>query len=216
MRRIDWQPGTGPLFMKVALIGASGNAGSRILQELVNRGHTVLAVARHANRIPTGSAITARDLDASDGSALSAAITGYDAAISAVKFLQTDSQGLIDSIARAGVTRYLVVGGAGSLQLASGELEMDSPFFPAHVKPEAAAGARFLGQLRASTLDWTFISPSRIFQPGMRSGVFRLGTDHLLVGADGKSVISFEDFAMALVDELEQPRHVRSRFTVGY
>jgi uncharacterized protein len=202
--------------MKVALIGASGNAGSRILRELINRSHEVLAVARHARRIPALNGITIRTLDANDGIALTAAIQGCDAVISAVKFLETDTQGLIDSVSRAGIKRYLVVGGAGTLELAPGELEMDSPYFPPQVKREAAAGARFLAQLRACELDWCYVCPSRFFQAGGRTGIFRLGTDQLLFGADGKSAISFEDFAMALVDELERPEHLRRRFTVGY
>jgi putative NADH-flavin reductase len=202
--------------MKVALIGASGNAGSRILRELAGRSHNVLALARDAARIPTLPGVCARSLDVNDRVALGSALKDHDAVISAVKFTAADTQGLIDSVALSGVSRYLVVGGAGSLEIAPGLLEMDSPNFPAHVKPEAAAGARFLSQLRASALDWTYISPSRFFQPGTRTGVFRLGSDHLLTGVDGRSAISFEDFAMAIVDELERPRHSRRRFTVGY
>jgi putative NADH-flavin reductase len=202
--------------MKVALIGASGNAGSRILKELVNRSHTVLALARNTDRIPNLPGVRARALDVNDRAALASELEDHDAVISAIKFTAADTQGLIDSLLLAGVNRYLVVGGAGSLEIAPGLLEMDSPAFPAHVRPEAAAGARFLSQLRASALDWTFISPSRLFQPGVRTGVFRIGGDHLLIGVDGKSAISFEDFAMAMVDELEQPRHSRRRFTIGY
>jgi uncharacterized protein len=202
--------------MKVALIGASGNAGSRILEELAGRSHNVLGLARDAARIRTLPGVCARSLDVNDRVALGSALKDHDAVISAVKFTAADTQGLIDSVALSGVTRYLVVGGAGSLEIAPGLLEMDSPNFPAHVKPEAAAGARFLSQLRASALDWTYISPSRFFQPGKRTGVFRIGSDQLLTGVDGRSAISFEDFAMAMVDELERPRHSRRRFTVGY
>jgi putative NADH-flavin reductase len=202
--------------MKVALIGASGNAGSRILKELVDRSHAVLALARNTDRIPTLPGVRSRALDVNDRAALPSALRDHDAVISAIKFTAADTQGLIDSVLLAGVNRYLVVGGAGSLEIAPGLLEMDSPSFPAHVRPEAAAGASFLSQLRASALNWTFISPSRFFQPGARTGVFRIGGDQLLIGVDGKSAISFEDFAMAMVDELERPRHSRRRFTVGY
>jgi putative NADH-flavin reductase len=94
--------------------------------------------------------------------------------------------------------------------------EVDGPNFPPRVKPEALKGALFLEKLRASTLDWTFLSPSRIFFAGERTGQFRVGEDTLLFDAAGKSSISFEDYAVALVDEIETPRHVRSRFTVGY
>jgi putative NADH-flavin reductase len=93
---------------------------------------------------------------------------------------------------------------------------MDDPRFPLAVKPEAEAGGRFLDQLRASELEWTFLSPSRLFAPGERTGKFRLGKDQLLVDHTGRSAISMEDYAIALVDELERPAHVCARFTVGY
>jgi putative NADH-flavin reductase len=202
--------------MIVALIGASGNAGSRILAELSRRGHEIRALVRHPDRVPALTGVTAHQVDANDGQALSALLRGADAAISSVKFKDTDPRGLIESVRRAGVKRYLVVGGAGSLEIEPGLREVDGPNFPPHVRPEALKGADFLEQLRASDLDWTFLSPSRIFFAGERTGVFRMGSDQLLVDAGGKSSISFEDYAVALVDELERPAHVRRRFTVGY
>ena len=93
---------------------------------------------------------------------------------------------------------------------------MDDPRFPVAVKPEAEAGSRFLDQLRASELEWTFLSPARLFAPGERTAKFRLGKDQLLVDHAGRSAISMEDYAIALVDELERPAHVCARFTVGY
>ena len=202
--------------LKVALIGASGNAGSRILHELANRGHQVLALVRHPEKVPSLKGVTARAVDANDAAALSAALKGQDAVISSVKFKDTDTAALIRAVKQAGVKRYLVVGGAGSLEIAPGQLEMNSPKFPPHVKPEAQKGADFLEQLRASDLDWTFISPSRFFIAGQRTGKFRLGKDQLLVDPEGKSSISFEDYAVALADELERPQHSRQRFTCGY
>lgn len=202
--------------MKVALIGASGAAGSRILRELVGRGHTVRALARHPEKIEQLKGVEALAADTADSSALSKLLKGVDAVISAIKFKDFDGPALIEAVRAAGVKRYLVVGGAGSLEVAPGMLEMNSPKFPPHVKPEAQQGAQFLEQLRSSGLDWTFLSPSRFFTPGERTGKFRLGTDQLLTDATGKSAISFEDYAVALVDELEQSRHVRARFTVGY
>jgi putative NADH-flavin reductase len=166
--------------------------------------------------VPAREGVTAHQVDANDGQALSALLRGADAVISSVKFKDTDPRGLIESVRRAGVKRYLVVGGAGSLEIAPGLREVDGPNFPALVRPEALKGAEFLEQLRASDLDWTFVSPSRIFFAGERTGVFRIGSDQLLVDAAGKSSISFEDYAVALVDELERPAHVRRRFTVGY
>ena len=202
--------------MKVALIAASGNAGSRILTELLNRGHEVVALASDASKISVATGVTARSVDANNVAALSDAIRGCDAVISARKFKETNNQGLIDAVRAAGIKRYLVVGGAGSLETAPGVKEMDSPRFPPHVLPEAQAGAAFLAQLKQCDLDWTFLSPSRFFQPGERTGKFRLGTEQLLVDADGKSAISMEDYAIALIDELEQGRHIKQRFTVGY
>ncbi|MGA8096591.1 MAG: NAD(P)-dependent oxidoreductase [Steroidobacteraceae bacterium] len=202
--------------MKVALIGASGNAGSRILAELVRRGHQVLALVRHPEKVPALEGVAAVPAEANDVAALSNLLTGADAVVSSVKFKDTETQGLIEAVRRARVKRYLVVGGAGSLEVAPGLREVDSPEFPPHVRPEALKGAEFLDQLRRSDLDWTFLSPSRIFFAGTRTGKFRLGNDQLLFDKAGKSSISLEDYAIALVDELERPRHIRARFTVGY
>ena len=202
--------------MRVALIGASGAAGSRILRELVSRGHTVLALARHPEKIEQLPGVEARAADTGDAVALTRLLKGAEAVISAVKFKDFDGATLIGAVRAAGVKRYLVVGGAGSLEISPGLLEMNSPNFPPHVKPEAQKGADYLQQLRSSDLDWTFLSPSRFFNPGERTGKFRLGMDQLLSDASGKSSISFEDYAVALVDELENSRHVRARFTVGY
>jgi uncharacterized protein len=203
--------------MHVALVGATGSAGSRILQELVGRGHKVLGIARHIEKLPVMPGVTGRSVDVNDSAALATAIKGCEVLISSVKFKETRTLGLIDAARAAGVQRYLVVGGAGSLLLPDGTREMDSPKFPAFVLPEANAGGQFLDQLRATTdLSWTYISPSRFFNPGERTGKYRVGTDHLLMDASGKSAISQEDYAIALVDELEKPLHIRQRFTVGY
>lgn len=123
---------------------------------------------------------------------------------------------LIEAVRQADVKRYLVVGGAGSLEVAPGKRLVDQPEFPQIYKPEATKGAEFLTLLRIVTdLDWTFLSPSAMFVPGERTGKFRLGKDALLSGEKGSS-ISFEDYAIAMVDEIEKPVHVRQRFTVGY
>ncbi len=202
--------------MKVALLGATGAAGSRILKELSDRGHAVAALSRHPEKTPALPGVTAQALEAADIDATAQALRGADAVVSAVKFTSVDTAGLIEAVRRAGVKRYVVVGGAGSLWVSPGVREVDGPGFPEHVKPEARAGWAFLEQLRASDLDWTFFSPSRMFTPGERTGKFRLGTDDLIFDAEGRSAISFEDYAVALVDELETPRHVRARFTAGY
>ena len=203
--------------MKVALIGASGNAGSRILQELAARGHAVTAIAREPQRIAAGANITAVKGDADAPDALAKLIAGHDVVVSAVHFTASDPNKLIAAVKTAGVPRYIVVGGAGSLEVAPGARLVDQPSFPAAYKAEALAGGVFLDLLKAEpALNWTFLSPSALFVPGERTGKFRLGRDTLLTAADGKSSISFEDYAIALVDEIEKPAHERQRFTVGY
>ncbi|GLK76302.1 3-beta hydroxysteroid dehydrogenase [Methylopila jiangsuensis] len=202
--------------MRVALIGASGNVGSRIVAELVRRGHAVTAIARHPERIPAAPGVTPVAGDLFDADALAAALKGHDAAVSSVMFAASDPQKLIAAVKASGAPRYLVVGGAGSLYAAPGVRLIDTPEFPAAYREEASAGAAFLDRLKAEPdLDWTFLSPSAVFGPGERTGAFRLGADDLLTTAAGSS-ISYEDFAVALVDELERPAHSRARFTVGY
>ncbi len=202
--------------MKVALVGASGNVGARILNELVTRGHDVTAIVRHPERVPAGPHVTAKKGDAADQTDLANLLKGHDAAISAVRFADSDPHTLIEAVRASGVKRYLVVGGAGSLEVAPGKKLIDTPEFPAAYKAEAAAGAAFLDMLRSEKdLDWTFLSPSALFAAGARTSKFRLGKDQLLTTEKGSS-ISFEDYAIALVDELEKPRHSRQRFTVGY
>ena len=203
--------------MNIALIGASGQAGSRILAELAGRGHHVTAIARHPDRIAKGPTITARHGDVVDGDGLAHLLAGHDAVVSAVHFTASDPDILIATVKAAGVPRYLVVGGAGSLEVAPGVRLIDTPGFPTAYRAEAARGCDFLDRLRRETdLDWTFLSPSALFVPGERTGRFRLGTDALLVDGAGTSAISFEDYAVAVADELERPRHSRRRFTVGY
>ena len=202
--------------MSIALIGASGNAGSRILKELSDRGHTVTAIARNPEKIATLGKVTTKKGDVFDKDALVALLKGHDVVISSVHFTASDAQVLIDAVKAAGAKRYIVVGGAGSLEVAPGVKLIDTPEFPAIYKEEASRGNDFLELLKKeSTLDWTFISPSAMFVPGERTGKFRLGGDQLLANEQGSS-ISFEDYAIALVDEIEKPAHQRKRFTVGY
>jgi len=202
--------------MNVALIGATGNAGSRILAELANRGHSVTAIVRNPDHVPSLPGVTATKGDANDQAGLADLLKRHDAVISSVMFIASDPAKLIGAVQASGVKRYLVVGGAGSLEVAPGLKVVDTPDFPAEYKAEATAGGVFLDALRGTDdLDWTFLSPSAMFVPGERTSKFRLGTDQLLVNDDGSS-ISFEDYAIALVDELEKPVHVRQRFTVGY
>jgi len=203
--------------MKIAVIGASGNAGSRISAELARRGHNVTAIARNPEKIARQATVTPTAGDVMDQAGLVRLLTGHDVAISSVHFLASDPVKLIGAAKESKVGRYLVVGGAGSLEVAPGVRLVTTPGFPVAYKAEAEKGAAFLDLLRAEKeLNWTFLSPSALFVAGERTGKFRLGTDQLLTAADGKSSISFEDFAVALADEIERPAHIRQRFTIGY
>lgn len=203
--------------MKIALIGASGNVGTRIVAEALSRGHQVTGIARNPEKLPAKSGLTAKKGDASDPNALAKVLAGHDAVVSSVPFRSTKAAQVIGAAKKSGVKRLLVVGGAGSLEVAPGVALIDTPQFPEIYKAEASAGRDFLNALRAEKeLDWTYLSPQAFFVPGERTGKFRLGDDQLLIGADGQSRVSMEDYAIALVDELEKPAHSRRRFTVGY
>ncbi len=203
--------------MKIAIIGATGNVGSRLVDEALSRGHHVTAIARDAGHLPPDENLEFLKADATNPEKLSEALKGHAAVISATRFQQVEPESLIGAVRRSSVKRYLVVGGAGSLEVSPGLALVDSPGFPALYRDESLAGKAFLDALRkVEDLDWTMLSPSALFTAGKRTGVFRLGQDSLLTSADGKSWISFEDFAVALLNEVEHPQHIRARFTVGY
>ena len=170
-------------------------------------------VARHTEgRLPAGA-----QLPSPDAQALQDAVTGHDVVLSAAHFSTLPASAIIEPVKKAGVKRLLFVGGAGSLLLPGDTKVIDSPGFPDEYRPEATAGGVYLDTLRAEKdLDWSFLSPSAEFVEGERTGKFRLGTDRLLINSEGKSWISFADFAIAMLDEVEQPKHSRQRFTVGY
>lgn len=203
--------------MKIALIGATGFIGSRLLAELTSRGHEVTAIVRNPEKVPQGAGIVAEKGDVYDKDGLAALLAGHDAVISSVHYTASDPAVLLAAVKQSGVKRYLVVGGAGSLEVAPGVKLFDTKEFPALYLDEARKGGAYLDQLKGeSDLDWTFLSPSALIEPGERTGKFRLGKDQLLVDGNGQSRISAEDYAIALVDELEKPAHSRRRFTVGY
>ncbi|MFJ6827120.1 NAD(P)-dependent oxidoreductase [Pseudomonas sp. NPDC090964] len=202
---------------KIAIIGATGRAGSQLLEEALRRGHSVVAIARNTDTLAARASVTVEQVDALNADALQQAISGSDVVISAAHFATLPAAAVIGPVKKAGVKRLLVVGGAGSLLLPDGSRVIDSPGFPAEYKAEASAGAEFLEALRQEQeLDWTFLSPSAEFVETERTGRFRLGHDHLLVSAEGRSWISFADYAIALIDEVEKHQHPRQRFTVGY
>ncbi|NWB94716.1 NAD(P)-dependent oxidoreductase [Pseudomonas gingeri] len=202
---------------KIAIIGATGRAGSQLLEEALRRGHSVTAIARNPAQLAGRAGVVSKAVDALDAAALEAAVAGHDVVISAAHFSTLPAAAVIGPVKKAGVKRLLVVGGAGSLLLPGGTRVIDSPGFPPEYKAEASAGAEFLETLRQEKdLDWSFLSPSAEFVEGERSGHFRLGKDDLLVSAEGRSWITFADYAIALLDEVEKPAHSRQRFAVGY
>lgn len=212
--------------MNIVLIGASGYVGSALLEEALARNHQVSALVGHPEKLAARPQLSAMKTDALDTTALARQLHGHDAVISAFSgHAQTDVYGyyvrgirsIIDATKASAVPRLLVVGGAASLEVAPGVQLLDTPDFPAQWRETAAGAREALNLLRAEpALDWTLLSPSAYLEPGERTGRFRLGGDQLLVGADGQSRISLQDYAVAMIDELERPAHSRQRFTVGY
>lgn len=199
--------------MKIAILGATGRAGSEIAAELAHRGHDVLAISRKPG--PAVDHVTPLALDASISAALTAALRGQDVVVSAMRFADTDAQALIAAVTASGVPRFLVVGGAAGLKTGDGKRLFDSPHFPDAYRAEAGAGIAFLDALETSDgPDWTFLSPAMVFDTGPRTGTYRTGKDDLLTDKDGTSFISFADYAIAMADEIETPRHHRERFAV--
>ena len=203
--------------MKIAIIGATGNVGTRLVNEALSRHHAVSGIARDPAKLARRTGLSATIGDVTKPDELLPLLKGHDVIISALRFQGTDPQQLIDLVRRSGVKRYLVVGGAASLEIAPGQILLNAPNFPPAYKPEASAAKAFLDALlNVTDLDWTYVSPSAFFGPGERTGKFRLSDNMLLTAADGKSSISYEDYAVALLDEIEHPKHIRGRFTVGY
>lgn len=204
--------------MHVAVLGASGKGGSQIVKELAARGHTVVGISRHPENIPQMEGVTAKAGDAANAQELADLIRDVDAVISALHFDIT-AEHLLGAVKAAGVNRLLVMGGAASLKGPDGVRLYDSPGFPEEIKPYVIGGIHFLDALRQEQdVDWTFFSPAMEIFFGERKGPgsFRLGKDELITDADGKSRISYADYAIAMVDELEQHRHSRERFTAAY
>ena len=207
--------------MNVVLYGATGNSGSSILQELVNRGHRVTAVARDTSKLP--ATVTAIRDDLSSVDKIASTIAGADVVISAYAPPPSDSDALlgvtereIQAVKKAGKARLIVVGGAGLLEVAPGVSLIASGHLPAEYLPIANAHQKALEILKKSDVNWTYFSPGAYFVPGERTGKFRLGTTGLITDAKGESRISFPDYAIALVDEIEKPAHERGQMSIGY
>lgn len=211
--------------MKVALFGSTGQIGSRVLNEATDRGHQVTAIVRDPAKAPARAANVVTG-EVTSAQSVADTVAGHDAVISAVGGVPEGQEPIVVQAARAllaglpeaGVDRLLVVGGAGSLLAPNGARLIDQPDFPEHVKPFSMAQVDALEIYRADAagLRWTFLSPADDIEPGERTGHFVLGEDEAVYDASGRSHISMEDYAVALVDELETPRHIGRRFTLGY
>jgi putative NADH-flavin reductase len=216
--------------MKVVLLAATGQAGRTILSELISRGHQVTAVARNPDKLPESINRVRDDLSSTDR--IVEIIAGADTVVSAFgppkddpRFfsdvhytdqLASVTERVIAAVRKAGVPRLIMVGGCGSLEFSPGVTVLKSGHWPEKLVPIATSHMKAFAALRASDINWTYFSPPMLIEPGVRTGKFRLGGDSLITDEQGKSWVSFEDYAVALVDELEKPAHERSRFTIGY
>ncbi|HSL02473.1 MAG TPA: NAD(P)-dependent oxidoreductase [Nitrospiraceae bacterium] len=213
--------------MKTTLIGATGYVGSAILKEALDRGHEVTAIARHPEKIKPHTKLRPQKGDVYNADDVARLDTGHDAVISAFNPGWSNSdiynqqvrgtRTIINGVKKAGIKRLLLIGGAGSLEVNPGVQSVYLPEFPVEYKQGALATREALNMLRNETgLEWSFLSPSADVFPGPRTGKFRLGVDQLLTNTQGESRISVEDYAMPMIDEVEKPKHIRLRFTVGY
>ena len=212
--------------MNLTLIGASGFIGTAVLNEALARGHRVTALVTRPERLAAHANLSAQAADVMDVAKLTSQLAGFDAVVSAfsghaqadtLEYFVAGVRNIITAAKEARAPRLLMVGGAGSLEVAPGVQLVDTPDFPAQYKASAEGARSALNLLRKeASLNWTMLSPSALIAPGQRTGSFRSGLEELLTAADGSSRISVEDFALALVDELEKPAHARRRFTVGY
>lgn len=216
--------------MRVVLVGASGFVGSKILQELVNRGHSVKAIARDISKLPRMKHVECESLDINETDKFVNAINAADAVISAYNagwnnanlyedFLR-GSMAIEKAVMAAGTKRFIVVGGAGSLYDKDGNQFVDGADFPSQIKPGATAARDYFNHLKQNLiLNWTFFSPALEMHPGtsgVRKGTYRIGLNEPVFNDEGRSILSAEDVAVAIVDELEHPHFVKQRFTAAY
>ena len=219
--------------MKVALIGSTGFVGASVLEELLQRGHEVVVLVRHPEKFPVREHVQIIKADVQHADEVKRAVAGVDAVVSAYNAGWTNpnisddfmsgSRAIVQGVKAAGIKRYLVVGGAGSLYV-NGQQLVDSPDFPAAIKPGATAARDMYTELQKERdLDWTVLSPAVGFHGGSaaqakgRTGHYRSGKDEPLMQAGGQpGDISVQDLAVALIDALEQSAHIQARFTVAY
>lgn len=215
--------------MKVALVGATGFVGQAILKELTDRNHEVTAIARDVTKLTDLPHVIAIQADVNDVNALSSAVKGNEAVVSAFNAGWTNpnlyddftkgSRAILEAVKESGIKRYIVIGGAGSLYI-DGKQLIEDENFPKAIKPGALAATEYLEVIkREDELDWTFFSPSIEMSPetsGKRTGKYRTALENPVFNEEGRSVISVEDLAVAIVDELENKHFVKQRFTAGY
>ena len=209
--------------MHVALYGSTGKSGSRIQRELLSRGHSVTAIVRDPQKVASEPGLSVVEGDVSSADAIAGKIKGADAVVSAyappvndTDLLLAVTQNFLEAVKQAGVSRFVFVGGAGTLEVSPGVTLIASGHLPAAWLGIATSHGKALELAKKSNVNWTCFSPAAYFGPGERTGKFRLETDKLVSDADGNSRISMEDAAIAIVDELESPKHERGRFTAGY
>jgi hypothetical protein len=204
----------------IALIGASGNIGTKITKELLDRGYTVTAIGRDPDKVPAQEGVTAVAGDIMAPGQLAETLKGHEAVISAAPFITDASENLFEAVRNSGVKRYLMVGGAASLINIQGVKVWDTLVgagIPDAVMANIGEGMRAFELLKKEdSLDWTFFSPAVMIGPGERTGKFRLGKNNVVADDKGDSKISYDDYAIAMVDELEQGNNIRTRFTIGY
>jgi putative NADH-flavin reductase len=203
--------------MNIVLAGATGNIGSRILDEALSRGHRVTGLTRDPAKLAARSGKQAKKASTAEVSAFADVLKGHEAAILSIKWNENHVHQVLDALRKSGVKRCLFVIGAGSLLRMDGRTHFDHMAEKGIQPPTSKPAALALAEMqKAADLDWTAISPPASIQPGQRTGKFRLGLDDLIEDDKGESQISREDFAIAIMDEIEKPRHIRQRFTAGY
>jgi putative NADH-flavin reductase len=209
--------------MNIVLFGATGTIGSRILNELLARGHAVTAVVRDPSKLEGRENLTATAGDIFDAASVTEAVRGADVVVSAYGPGPTNAELLVDAtrsllagVEASGVKRLIGVGGAGSLEVAPGLQLVDTPQFPADWKEIALAHRDAFQLYKVCGLDWTSVSPAAYIHPGERTGKYRTALDTLIVNEQGQSEVSAEDFAIAVADEVEKPQHIRARFTAAW
>lgn len=212
--------------MKIALIGGTGFVGAAVLEEALARGHDVIALARDPSKYAEQERLKVVKADVQDATQVAAAVAGTDAVVSAFNpgwkvpeigpLFTSGHRAIMQGTKQAGVKRILVVGGAGSLYVAPGRQLIDTPDFPKEIYAGANAAREALNEMRGEDgLEWTFLSPPVFLAPGERTGRYRTGGEHPLMDGEKPAGISVRDMAVAILDEIEAPKHIRARFTVA-